>query len=1178
MADILHADIKMMQSQNLDDTDEGGGQMTSNEVVDNSLNNLFADISRLDRTYGRVSLRKAFLSVQTENRATYYGSHMAIMKQADDPLVSVTMFTTEDWFDERADAVDQIERYLAKGTQFLGALYGNHYQGSRFMTIWTSVDTEDPYVGDVIILEASGSDEYVRIVDMSTSETTFVLNSKNYTRKLLEIEISNPLLNDYVGEEITANSTFTTIDTKIYVSVVADASQYYGIMDLAEDITQGDLTFKVSDIQQSIVPSAQSQTALTDFSINSTVPSSMVIDDTTKDFSKTATFTFAQNGTLVIGEPFTPGTLTFGTYYDDGVGHFKDSSDNNIGTINYVVGEITLSSDAPTGGKTNTLAYERAIVQQQLPYSLATDIEVANRGYSYVKYLNPLPSPLSVKVDFLSNGRWYSLTDQGGGLLKGVSDDLGTGTINYDTGSVSVSLGYLPDVGSKLLFFWGTNFRTVDITLGSKDLHVIIDIGDHVSINESVTIEWEQNSTTYNISNDNLDTELFYNSGSVGFIQEDKVIFKPPVTPITSQIYDVSIKTCTLNTYTTSTFPTYNLDNSGNIVPGTVSISGTFEYTIAKDEEKPPPQMLSPNTTIGSETGSDYILNRLLFAYDDGSGKLMATSQFDNSTTLSRNVEVGTVDYTTGAISFSIPDTFKIQYKQGEFGVDDYADIINNFVESEVVFSGGITLSGNTTNKYREVTDPTTVETSTPTATLKYYLQEDTALKIVPNSIKGTLAGVSLRDDGDGNLIELEDHDAIVGTIDYVAKELTLTTLESTYISNTENLAFTLEGGLLGDLDDGNFYSNRFLFRTPSVPVVSGSFTIRGTYGAGYRIGTANLSNEIHFDGGYPYMNSTIDLETGIIDVKFPHKVNSSTVTASCVISSYMPLNADLLGLDPVRLPLDGKVFICREGDVVLIHNTTQYDMPSPLESAQVIDVGMTDLDAVDMYDANGDFVPPLGIYEVSLSLGRITMDASLDLTGYTEPLYAMCRYEDMLLVNDVQVTGDISVTTPISRDYTTANTYVSSVMPIGDLQSRVYNLFTQESWTGEWSNDRIGNGILAQYNDVDHPIEVINKNATQERWAIIFESENTVQIVGEHLGVLATGVSILNDVAYPQDGSPYWTIRKEGWGSGWQIGHVVRFNTNAANYPVYFVRATMQGDATEAQDSYSVALRGDSS
>jgi hypothetical protein len=291
-----------------------------------------------------------------------------------------------------------------------------------------------------------------------------------------------------------------------------------------------------------------------------------------------------------------------------------------------------------------------------------------------------------------------------------------------------------------------------------------------------------------------------------------------------------------------------------------------------------------------------------------------------------------------------------------------------------------------------------------------------------------------------------------------------------------------------------------------------------------------------------------------------------------------MPLNANLLGLDPIRLPVDGKIDVVRDGDIILIHNSTQFDMPPNLEPDQIIETGMTNLTAIDLFDANGVFVPPLNNYIASPVYGTIHMDAAFSPAGFTEPFYAMCRIEDMMLVNDVQVTGDMACTSSIIHDYPIENTFVSSVLPIGDLQARIYNVFSQKTWTGVWSNSPTSDGILSQYDVVNYPIEVVNRSATKERWAFIFESSDTVEIVGEHLGVVATGVSILNDIVYPATDNPKIIVRREGWGQGWATGNVLRLNSDAANFPIDFCRATLQGAATEATDNYIVALRGDSS
>ena len=47
---INNNDVKLFESQRLTDEEDGGGRVTGSEVIDGNVNNLFQDISRIDRT------------------------------------------------------------------------------------------------------------------------------------------------------------------------------------------------------------------------------------------------------------------------------------------------------------------------------------------------------------------------------------------------------------------------------------------------------------------------------------------------------------------------------------------------------------------------------------------------------------------------------------------------------------------------------------------------------------------------------------------------------------------------------------------------------------------------------------------------------------------------------------------------------------------------------------------------------------------------------------------------------------------------------------------------------------------------------------------------------------------------------------------------------------------------
>ena len=73
---ITNNDVKLFESQRLTDEEDGGGRVTGRKVIDGNVNNLFQDISRIDRSMGDMALRKAFIGIGIDNNDTYLGSHL----------------------------------------------------------------------------------------------------------------------------------------------------------------------------------------------------------------------------------------------------------------------------------------------------------------------------------------------------------------------------------------------------------------------------------------------------------------------------------------------------------------------------------------------------------------------------------------------------------------------------------------------------------------------------------------------------------------------------------------------------------------------------------------------------------------------------------------------------------------------------------------------------------------------------------------------------------------------------------------------------------------------------------------------------------------------------------------------------------------------------------------------
>lgn len=88
---IIEANIKLLQSERLNDDSDGGGFMTGTVIADGVENNLFPDVSDADRVYGRVQIRKVYASVTSADSDTYLGAHMILDEPPGDPAVT-TLF------------------------------------------------------------------------------------------------------------------------------------------------------------------------------------------------------------------------------------------------------------------------------------------------------------------------------------------------------------------------------------------------------------------------------------------------------------------------------------------------------------------------------------------------------------------------------------------------------------------------------------------------------------------------------------------------------------------------------------------------------------------------------------------------------------------------------------------------------------------------------------------------------------------------------------------------------------------------------------------------------------------------------------------------------------------------------------------------------------------------------
>jgi hypothetical protein len=468
-------DIKFRQSQRMTDFADGGGRMSAVEIVDGDMNNVFGDRSDLDAILGRVSLRKLFLHVDTLNTDVFLGSFVFLTDPPRDPLVTVTLFNTASAIDVRSSAQTYIENYRIRGAKAQYTLYGNHIAGQMTIQVYCRTETASPDIGDVLSLAviADGytpAEQFVRVQQVASRVTTTFEDSQGtFQRDVLIIQITTPLAQAFVGQEDPVRLTGANPPpTKIYQTTVANAARYYAVKPTTLDADLGDLEVKIDNPYVAIVPSSQAETALVD-QLGGLGTLAFVRSSATGALTFSASIT-AGAGVIItryFGTPFARRSLfiTIGSVElrDNGAGEIVATDPVNTGWTgfaDYANGAFGISRDVGFSGTVSATATAAGAITEQA-YSIPIMVTPATRQQTYVYQLPGSPAPGTVAIDFRALGKWIRLSDNGAGQLSGQAGE-GSGTINYASGSVAVTLGALPDIESAVILMWGVDLRARD--------------------------------------------------------------------------------------------------------------------------------------------------------------------------------------------------------------------------------------------------------------------------------------------------------------------------------------------------------------------------------------------------------------------------------------------------------------------------------------------------------------------------------------------------------------------------------------------------------------------------------------------------------------------------------------------------------------------------------------------
>jgi hypothetical protein len=375
-----------------------------------------------------------------------------------------------------------------------------------------------------------------------------------------------------------------------------------------------------------------------------------------------------------------------------------------------------------------------------------------------------------------------------------------------------------------------------------------------------------------------------------------------------------------------------------------------------------------------------------------------------------------------------------------------------------------------------------------------------------------------------------------------------------------------------------------------------GSLTVQVPRASG---GSQNVSAGIDGTITAPGVVGTVDYETGLVRLGFgalvvaagneaepwydaanvqpdgkifkPQPVVASALRYTAVAYAYLPMNADIIGIDPVRLPSDGKVPIFRPGSLCVVgHTKTSAQLN--VSNNQTINLARVRLSRVVVRDANGKTLNTG--YSVDLEAGLVTFT---DVSAMTMPVTIEDRIEDMAVATDVQISGEITFNRALTHDYPKDGTYVSSALQASDRRARVSLAFAQKTWVDNaWADAPMGRdsrqvrpGRLA-YRDHQRGRQhralgagVHQHHAVSGDWRACGRDRH-----GRHQQRLLA--------AQPGHGQALFHDRSAGLGQRLGRGEHSAHQHRGGHLPFWVVRTIQPGPETGIEHSFSILARGD--
>lgn len=1108
---IQESNLAFVASSVMDDVPEGGGAISGTLIPDGAMNAVFPDISDLDREMGRFRMRKVAVAIRTLSTEQFGGAKTVLARLPLDAALGYALFATGDYYDTRAAALDRLQGYLYKSTTWPGYLLENHIAHQRSIAVVQRVGSALPPIGKTLCLTLDEGQPHQR-------EQYVMVTSVDVVERLF----SDGTLG--TGAEFPR----WVVTLGLYEALRHDFPGH---------------TVRYHDTSYSFVGKTR------------------IRDTTVADAAR-------YYGARRLAADAAPGDTT--VRVDSIFTQLVPSTQAETPLLNQVFApELTLTLSAGT----------RDVDVPQQAHQQAFPVTAENRRLNWTFTLLPIPAPGAVAVSYRSQGNWYVLQDDGSGALLGGAPGHGAGTLSHETGAGAVTLGALPDVGSQVLIVYGSRVhytvRAGASADGAATFRLALQTAKVPLVAGSLRASWEDaQGATVTVAADALGQMAGGGvTGRVSAVDGTIVLDVPPARiPARDAAIrleydwddpadpdDSALKTVTITTAGTAT-----------TVPDSSLRPGGVQLTI---------RVAQPDNTVGSYTGTDNGVGQIVYRPGQGGQYFMNAGSWG----LAADQIIGSVDYASGSVTaVASVQVGRRVYRDNVYGANPWG--IDTATAAVVGNSGSGGGGGGgsgyaSTITYTRTTVAVTAREEAETVPLaelglQFDLTATTFDPIVANSVRFEFGG-RVYDDRAGTLYTDIDpatgSGLVAGTLDLATGLATLTYYSASTTAPVVTSCLTRYG---------HWTATRAAFRAAASPLKPESVSIVATTATGQPLtGQSNPAGAIvgaFVRGSVNYEFGTGAVEFGqlIDDAWVPIAVDPSTLRYNAVSYTYLPMPADILGIDPVRLPADGRVPIFRTGDMIqLMHSATTTGTPEAAEGqggeggGYTLACGRPRLAWVKVWGADGHTLT--AGYTLDRATGTLHF-ASLD--GLALPLTVRHTVADLRQLTDVSIDGTLTLSSrrPLSHAYPADATVVASCLLHGDRRARVSAVWDQRTWNNVWSSGLVGEEAPGTLDTIAHPITVTNEGAETESWALEWLVGGHVRLAGQHRGQVYTGpftadIAPINPRTRHPDGSggvPFLTIPVAAYKQDFVAGNVVRIETVGAYVPLWITLSVQQSEA----------------